>query len=88
MSAHTNFRQGQPVFVQLKTGEKFVDRFHQHRSTHIVLRNHGRIDIADIRAVSINRSTRTETALKQPIVTKTNVNEQGTEGDLGTNKLG
>lgn len=57
MSAHTSFRQGQPVFVQLKSGEQFTDKFQERRSTHIVLRKRGKIAMTDLRAVSIARKT-------------------------------
>lgn len=55
MAPHTSFRQGQPVFVQLKDGSSFTDVFVEKRSQFIVLRKAGRVRIESIRAVSIAR---------------------------------
>lgn len=55
MSAHTSFRKGTPVFVQLKDGNSFKDVFEERKSLWIVLRKHGRVPVASLRAVSIAR---------------------------------
>lgn len=55
MSAHTSFRQGQPVLVHTKDGRQFKDKFQERRSQFVVLRNHGKVLVSDIRAMSIPR---------------------------------
>lgn len=53
---HTHFRQGQKVFVHLRSGESFRDRFHEHRSNHVVLQERGKVFTKSIRAISIDKS--------------------------------
>lgn len=55
MAAHTNFQQGQHVYVHLKSGEQFRDQFVERRSQHVVLRSRGRVANRDLRAISIDR---------------------------------
>lgn len=55
MSAHTSFRQGQPVFVQTKDGERKRDVFVERRSGFVVLRHSGRLAKSKIRAMSVAR---------------------------------
>lgn len=57
MSAHSHFAQGQKVFVQLKSGEKFEDKFFERRSTHVVLQQRGRVPMSNVRAISVKRGT-------------------------------
>lgn len=56
MTAHTNFQQGQHVFVQLRNGEKFEDEFFERRARFVVLKKRGRVPIREVRAISVKRS--------------------------------
>lgn len=52
---HTSFMSGTPVFVHLRNGEKFKDRFVEKKARYIFLRQRGKVSIVDLRAVTIAR---------------------------------
>lgn len=57
MSAHTSFQQGQHVFVQLKSGVSFSDKFVERRSLFVRLAARGKVMNRDLRAISIDRKS-------------------------------
>lgn len=57
MTAHTQFRKGSSVFVHLKSGESFPDKYEERKGRYVYLRRRGRLIASDIRAMSFNKST-------------------------------
>jgi hypothetical protein len=55
MAAHTSFKRGQPIYVQLKSGEQFRDKFLERRSAFVILMEHGKVANDKLRAISIDR---------------------------------
>ena len=53
MTIHSTYRKGQKVFVILKDGSSFVDKFVQKKSGTIHFEERGRVPIKDIRAATI-----------------------------------
>ena len=53
MTIHSTYRKGQKVFVILKNGSSFVDKFVQKKSGTIQFEERGRVPIKDIRAATI-----------------------------------
>lgn len=50
---HTATRQGKRVFVQLKNGERFVDRFVTRTGNKVVIfEQRGRVPVGDIKSFS------------------------------------
>ena len=50
---HTSCKRGTTVLMTLKAGTKFVDKFREKKGNFVILLQHGRIRISDIRAMSI-----------------------------------
>lgn len=57
MTAHTEFRKGSSVFVQMKDGRKFIDKYESKKASYVFLRNAGKVVASDIRAMSFNKGT-------------------------------
>lgn len=55
MSLHYDFRKGTSVFVILKDGTKYVDKFVESKGSRVKLRDTGFIPYAKIRSIGINR---------------------------------
>jgi hypothetical protein len=60
MARHATFYRGKRVFVQLRNGDAFVDRWasdHSRGGSHriAVLAEHGRIPMSEIRSITIYR---------------------------------
>lgn len=55
-AAHTSFRQGTPVWVQLRSGQQFRDVFQETKGKTVLLRQHGRVSKRALRAMSIYRA--------------------------------
>jgi hypothetical protein len=55
MTAHTEFRKGSTLFVHLKNGEKFVDKYEERKGRFVYLRRRGRVIASEIRAMSFNK---------------------------------
>lgn len=53
---HTHFRQGQKVFVILRDGTRFDARFFQREGKFVNFYGIGRIAVAKVRAIIINRN--------------------------------
>lgn len=54
MTIHTEFRKGQRVFVKMKDGHSFVDKYKGRARNSVVLEEKGKIKINEIRFMSIN----------------------------------
>jgi hypothetical protein len=52
---HTDFRRGQKVFVVMKDGTKFVDKYIEQKSKVIIFENSGRVSLRKIRSNTIFR---------------------------------
>ena len=52
---HTEFKRGQNVFIQLKNGETYTDRFIEAKSRYIFTQYYGKQPIKDVRQISIAR---------------------------------
>lgn len=55
MTAHTEFKKGSSVFVQMKDGRSFVDKYESKKANYVFLRRQGKVVASDIRAMSFNR---------------------------------
>ncbi len=49
---HTHFKKGSSLFVILKTGETFFDKFVEKKAKYIILREHGKIMKNKLRSIS------------------------------------
>lgn len=58
MTAHTEFRKGVSVFVHMKDGKKFYDRYEEKKSSYVFLKDAGKVKIKDVRAISVFRGRR------------------------------
>lgn len=61
MTAHTEFRKGSSVFVQMKDGAKFSDKYDSKKANYVFLRNRGKVVASEIRAMSFDKKTSTVT---------------------------
>jgi hypothetical protein len=52
---HTHYSRGKRLFLIMRNGETFVDRFVERRGRVMVLEDAGRVEVAAIRAVSFYR---------------------------------
>jgi hypothetical protein len=50
---HTHFKQGTPLRLILRDGRRLYDRYEGHGSGHIVLREHGKLPLNLVKAVTI-----------------------------------
>jgi hypothetical protein len=62
MSLHTTFYRGKRVFVQMRNGAKFVDRWSKDSSRcsskrYAEFESHGTIPLRDIRSITIYRGS-------------------------------
>ena len=55
MACHTEFRKGASVFVQMKDGSSFSDKYEGKKSKFVIMKNAGKIDVQAIRAISFLR---------------------------------
>lgn len=55
MTAHTEFRKGSSVFVQMKDGTKFSDKYESKKANYVFLRNRGKVVASEIRAMSFDK---------------------------------
>ena len=53
MTIHSMFKKGQKVFVILRDGSNFVDRFVEKKNGTIIFEERGRVPIKDIRTSTI-----------------------------------
>lgn len=56
MTAHTEFRKGSSVFVQMKDGAAFSDKYESKKANYVFLRRNGKVRCSDIRAMSFDKS--------------------------------
>jgi hypothetical protein len=56
VTIHTSTYKGKRVYVVLKTGEKFVDKFVDKKSGYVVLAEKGKIRKASIKTMTIFRN--------------------------------
>ena len=54
-ATHTTFAVGKRVYVKLKSGEQFIDRFLKKSARAVFLEQHGKVLNADISSVTIYR---------------------------------
>lgn len=54
-ATHTSFRQGQKVFVKLRSGEQFTDKFQERKGRYIHLQERGKIENERLASVTIYR---------------------------------
>ncbi|HOX40783.1 MAG TPA: hypothetical protein PK263_01150 [bacterium] len=52
---HTHYKRGTPLYIILKNGGIIEGKFHDHGSGHIVLEGGQKVEISEIRSVSIRR---------------------------------
>lgn len=52
---HTDFKKGTKLFVIRKDGTKFIDNFVEKKSATIIFKNYNRINIKNLRSVTIYR---------------------------------
>lgn len=52
---HTSTYKGKRVFVILRDGSRFVDKFLDKKAGYILFAEHGRIPIRDVRVFTINK---------------------------------
>lgn len=50
---HTSCRKGTTVLMTMRKGDKFVDKFYDKKGSYVILEQHGRVRISEIRAMSI-----------------------------------
>jgi len=55
-ATHTNFTPGKRVYVKLKSGQQFVDRFVEKRARAVFLEQRGKVLNADITSMTIYRN--------------------------------
>ena len=52
---HTGMTKGKRVFITLKNGSRFIDKYVEKYSKGIKLQNYGRVRTRDLRAMTIYR---------------------------------
>jgi len=50
---HTHFKQGTPLRIILRDGQRIYDRYEEHGSGCIVLREYGKLQLRLVKAVTI-----------------------------------
>ncbi|MGB8477761.1 MAG: hypothetical protein WCE63_02835 [Acidobacteriaceae bacterium] len=50
---HTHFKRGTPLRIILRDGQQIYDRYEGHGSGHIILREHGKLQLGLVKAVTI-----------------------------------
>jgi hypothetical protein len=53
VTLHTSFTRGKRVFVKLRNGTSFIDKFIERGRAHVTLFKYGDVDIADIKSMTI-----------------------------------
>jgi hypothetical protein len=56
MTIHTSTFKGKRVYIALKNGDKFVDKFMDKKSGYVVTKDHGKIKKGDIKTMTIFRN--------------------------------
>lgn len=52
---HTSTYQGKTVFIRLKNGNKFEDKFMGKKSRFVILEKNGKVPIVEIKSFSIRK---------------------------------
>jgi nitrogen fixation protein len=52
---HTSFPKGTTIWIKMKTGEEITGKFSDHKSGKVLLENGAKIQIKDVRAMSIRK---------------------------------
>ncbi len=52
---HTNFRKGQRLIITMLDGFRFIDKFVEGKSGVMILKNKGRTNLRNVRAITIFR---------------------------------
>lgn len=55
MGMHTHYKRGTPLYIIMKSGETIEGKFFDHGSGNITLADGKKIDLGDVRSVSIRR---------------------------------
>lgn len=50
---HTHFRRGTPLRIILRDGKHIYDRYEDHGSGHILLRDYGKLQLRFVQAITI-----------------------------------
>lgn len=50
---HTHYKRGTPVRIILRDGQHIYDHYEDHGSGLIVLRNHGKLQLKSVKAITI-----------------------------------
>jgi hypothetical protein len=50
---HTHFKRGTPLRIILRDGQQIYDRYDEHGSGHIILREYGKLHLRLVKAVTI-----------------------------------
>lgn len=45
------------MFIQMKDGQSFVDKYQEKKSAHVFLKARGKIKVKDVRAISVERKS-------------------------------
>lgn len=56
MTIHTSTFKGKRVYVALKNGDKFVDKFLDKKSNYVLLDEKGKVNKSDIKTMTIFRN--------------------------------
>lgn len=57
-TVHTSYQKGTTLFLIFKDGRTAVDKFVDHKSGVVILQKLGRVKIADVRYMGVNRLDR------------------------------
>lgn len=52
---HTGFKRGTHLFVRMKDGTKFTDKFYDKGSGYVVFEHHGKVELKLIKSIGIKR---------------------------------